>query len=191
MAASIAPNMCGAMLEKSSNGATSLLPGHVACPGTVQYGKHSAPPGCSLCDDHCWLDIRDELQWSRNRVPLIGGPHRGDAWGLTVALSHGVLNIAIPSMMSSLGTDLDRIQWVQTAYADYPGCPHPGRGMARGTARDQALFLLSTFLFITGSVLSGLAWDVQFPHFLPYPPGHRGWPHHATGHEHPLPHLPP
>src|SRR5918997_5549776 len=35
---------------------------------------------------------------------------------LTVALNIGVLNIAIPSMMSNLGTDLDRIQWVQTGY---------------------------------------------------------------------------
>jgi hypothetical protein len=29
---------------------------------------------------------------------------------LTVSLTHGVLNVAVPSMMSSLGTDLDRIQ---------------------------------------------------------------------------------
>ena len=35
---------------------------------------------------------------------------------LTVSLTHGVLNVAVPNMMSSLGTDLDRIQWVQTAY---------------------------------------------------------------------------
>ena len=35
---------------------------------------------------------------------------------LTVSLNIGVLNIAIPSMMSSLGTDLDRIQWVQTGH---------------------------------------------------------------------------
>ena len=35
---------------------------------------------------------------------------------LTIALNIGVLNIAIPSMMSSLGTDLARIQWVQTGY---------------------------------------------------------------------------
>ena len=36
--------------------------------------------------------------------------------GLAVAMSQGSLNVAIPSMMSSLGTDLDRIQWVQTGY---------------------------------------------------------------------------
>jgi MFS family permease len=36
--------------------------------------------------------------------------------GLTVALNSGVLNVAIPSMMSSLSTDLDRIQWVQNSY---------------------------------------------------------------------------
>lgn len=35
---------------------------------------------------------------------------------LTVALNIGVLNIAIPSIMSSLGSDLTRVQWVQTAF---------------------------------------------------------------------------
>jgi hypothetical protein len=35
---------------------------------------------------------------------------------LTVSLTHGVLNVAVPNMMSSLGTDLDCIQWVQTAF---------------------------------------------------------------------------
>jgi MFS family permease len=35
---------------------------------------------------------------------------------LAVSLSQESLNVAIPSMMSSLSTDLDRIQWVQTGY---------------------------------------------------------------------------
>jgi MFS family permease len=35
---------------------------------------------------------------------------------LTVSLTHGVLNVAVPSMMSILGTGLDLIQWIQTVY---------------------------------------------------------------------------
>ena len=34
----------------------------------------------------------------------------GDAWCIYCVLTHGVLNVAVASMMSSLGADLDRIQ---------------------------------------------------------------------------------
>ena len=52
--------------------------------------------------------------------------------GLAVALSQGVLNVAIPSMMSSLGTDLDRIQWVQTGYQIIQVLLIPAVGSRRG-----------------------------------------------------------
>lgn len=80
--------------------------------------------------------------------------------GLTVALSHGVLHIAIPSMMSSLGSDLDRIQWVQTAYQITEAVLIPAVGWLAARLGTKWLFLLSTLTFITGSVLSGMAWDV-------------------------------
>ena len=98
--------------------------------------------------------------------------------GLTVALNNGVLNVAIPSMMSSLGTDLDRIQWVQTAYQITQAVLIPAVGWLGARLGTKRLFLLSTLMFITGSALSGLAWDVQFAHRLPHPPRHRGWSHH-------------
>jgi EmrB/QacA subfamily drug resistance transporter len=80
---------------------------------------------------------------------------------LTVALNIGVLNVAIPSMMSSLSTDLDRIQWVQTAYQITQAVLMPAVGWLGARLGTKRLFILSTLIFIMGSALCGLAWDVH------------------------------
>ena len=80
---------------------------------------------------------------------------------LTVALNIGVLNIAIPSMMSSLGTDLDRIQWVQTGYQIAQVIMIPAIGWLGAQLGTKRLFIASTLAFIGGSALSGMAWDVN------------------------------
>jgi EmrB/QacA subfamily drug resistance transporter len=80
---------------------------------------------------------------------------------LTVALNIGVLNVAIPSMMSSLSTDLDRIQWVQTGYQIIQAVMIPAVGWLGARLGTKRLFILSTLAFITGSALCGLAWDVH------------------------------
>jgi MFS family permease len=81
--------------------------------------------------------------------------------GLTVALNSGVLNVAIPSMMSSLSTDLDRIQWVQTSFQIIQAVMIPAVGWLGARVGTKRLFILSTLLFIIGSALCGLAWNVQ------------------------------
>src|SRR5262245_23883975 len=81
--------------------------------------------------------------------------------GLTVALNSGVLNVAIPSMMSSLSTDLDRIQWVQTSFQIIQAVMIPAVGWLGARMGTKRLFILSTLLFIAGSALCGLAWNVQ------------------------------
>lgn len=81
--------------------------------------------------------------------------------GLAVAMSQGSLNVAIPSMMSNLGTDLDRIQWVQTGYGITQAVLIPAVGWLGSRLGTKRLFLLSTLIFIIGSVLAGLAWDVN------------------------------
>jgi EmrB/QacA subfamily drug resistance transporter len=80
---------------------------------------------------------------------------------LTVSLNIGVLNVAIPSMMSSLSTDLDRIQWVQTGYQIVQAILIPAVGWLGTRLGTKRLFLLSTLLFTAGSALCGLAWDVH------------------------------
>ena len=80
---------------------------------------------------------------------------------LTVALNNGVLHVAVPSMMSSLSADLDRIQWVQNAYQITQAVLMPAVGWLSGRLGTKRLFILSTLMFIVGSALSGLAWDVN------------------------------
>jgi DHA2 family multidrug resistance protein len=80
---------------------------------------------------------------------------------LAVSLSQGVLNVAIPHMMSSLSTDLDRIQWVQTGYQIIQAVLIPAVGWLGSRLGTKRLFVLSTLVFITGSTLCGLAWDVH------------------------------
>jgi MFS family permease len=53
-------------------------------------------------------------------------------------------------MMSSLGTDLDRIQWVQMAYQITQAVVMPAVGWLGARLGTKRLFLLSTLLFILG-----------------------------------------
>ncbi|HSF34028.1 MAG TPA: DHA2 family efflux MFS transporter permease subunit [Candidatus Tectomicrobia bacterium] len=80
---------------------------------------------------------------------------------LTVSLNIGVLNVAVPSMMSSLSTDLDRIQWVQTGYQIVQAVLIPAVGWLGTQLGTKRLFVLATLFFIAGSALCGLAWDVH------------------------------
>lgn len=80
---------------------------------------------------------------------------------LTVALNIGVLNIAIPSMMSGLGTDLARIQWVQTGYQIAQVVMIPAVGWLGAQLGTKRLYLLAMLAFIASSCLCGLAWDVN------------------------------
>lgn len=80
---------------------------------------------------------------------------------LTVALNIGVLNIAIPSMMSSLGSDLARIQWVQTAYQIAQVVMIPAVGWLGARLGTKRLYLMGMLAFISASSLCGLAWDVS------------------------------
>ncbi len=73
----------------------------------------------------------------------------------------GVLNIAIPNMMSSLGSDLARIQWVQTGYQIAQVVMIPAVGWLGAQLGTKRLYLLAMFTFIGASCLCGLAWDVN------------------------------
>jgi DHA2 family multidrug resistance protein len=79
---------------------------------------------------------------------------------LTVALNIGVLNIAIPSIMSSLGGDLARVQWVQTGYQIAQVVMIPAVGWLGAQLGTKRLYLLAMLGFISSSSLCGLAWDV-------------------------------
>jgi len=91
-------------------------------------------------------------------------------WPIAITLSLGMISvglgmtgieIAIPAMMSSLGTSLDKIQWVLIAFMITRTVLIPCVGWMGKRIGDRNLFILSAATFAAGSFLCALAWDVD------------------------------
>ena len=80
---------------------------------------------------------------------------------LSVGLSVTAVNIAIPTMMSSFGTSLNRIQWVLTGFMITRTVLIPCVGWLGDRIGDRNVFILSTTLFTAGSLLCSLAWNTE------------------------------
>lgn len=78
----------------------------------------------------------------------------------TAGLSVTVVNLAFPKIMTSLRADLDVIQWVQTGYMIMQAVMMPSVGWLGARLGNRRLYLCSLGLFVGGSILCGLAWDV-------------------------------
>ena len=79
----------------------------------------------------------------------------------TVGLSVTVVNIAFPEIMTSLRVDLDVMQWVQTGYMIMQAVIMPSVGWVGARLGNRRVYLLALAIFVGGSALSGLAWDVS------------------------------
>ena len=91
-------------------------------------------------------------------------------WPITITLSLGMIGVglgitgidtAIPAMMSSLGTSLDRIQWVLIAFMITRTVLIPSVGWLGQRIGDRNLFMLSAATFGLGSFLCSIAWDIN------------------------------
>ncbi len=71
-----------------------------------------------------------------------------------------VVNVAIPTMESSLNADTNGIEWVITAYLLTLGVLIPITGWLTDRFGSKILFVSSTFIFTVGSSLCGLAWNL-------------------------------
>lgn len=78
----------------------------------------------------------------------------------TAGLSVTVVNLAFPQIMTSLRADLNVMQWVQTAYMIMQAVMMPSVGWLGSRLGNRKLYLLSLSVFIAGSILCGMAWDV-------------------------------
>ncbi len=78
----------------------------------------------------------------------------------TAGLSITVVNLAFPKIMTSLRTDLNVMQWVQTGYMIMQAVMMPSVGWLGARLGNRRLYLLALGTFVGGSVLCGLAWDV-------------------------------
>lgn len=80
---------------------------------------------------------------------------------LSVGWSITAVNIAIPTLMASLGASLNQIQWVLTGFLITRTVMMPSVGYLGSRMSDRTLFILCTAVFTSGSFLCAIAWDAE------------------------------
>jgi len=80
---------------------------------------------------------------------------------LSVGLSVSAVNIAIPTIMSSLGVSLNLIQWVLTGFMIARTVLIPSVGWLGERFGDRNLFIASTTIFTAGSLLCAFSWNAE------------------------------
>lgn len=72
-----------------------------------------------------------------------------------------VVNVALQALTLEFRTSFDTIQWVATGYMLALAAVVPVTGWASDRFGTKQLYLLAITLFLVGSVLAGLAWNVE------------------------------
>src|SRR5918996_1890707 len=105
---------------------------------------------------------------TKGSMPWIAPDHPSYKWWVTatvmlgaflVVVSGATVNVALPPIMTTFSMNLDEVQWVITAYMIASAVLIPTVGWLGNRLGNRTLFLLSLFIFISGSALSGLAWS--------------------------------
>ena len=80
---------------------------------------------------------------------------------LSVGLSATTVDIAIPTIMSSLGASLNKVQWVLTGFMITRTVLTPSVGWLGDRLGDRNLFILSTAMYTLGSFLCSVSWSAD------------------------------
>src|SRR5436190_803943 len=72
-----------------------------------------------------------------------------------------VVNVAIKTLAQDFHTTLSTIQWVATGYTLALATVIPLTGWAADRFGTKRLYLTSIFLFVSGSMRSGLSWSAD------------------------------
>jgi len=70
-----------------------------------------------------------------------------------------VVNVAIPTLVTDFSTTLSTIQWVATGYTLALATVIPLSGWGSDRFGTKRLYMASIAMFVTGSLLSGMAWS--------------------------------
>lgn len=79
---------------------------------------------------------------------------------LAQGLNFGTVNVALPSMMTSLQAEVETIQWVVTAFMVTRTVVMPTVGWVTAVIGPRTFYLTGLLIYILGSVLCGLAWSI-------------------------------
>ncbi|RPF24886.1 DHA2 family efflux MFS transporter permease subunit [Streptomyces sp. TLI_185] len=82
------------------------------------------------------------------------------AGSIMAILDTTVVTIALQSLIVQFHTSFDTIQWVTTAYMLALATVIPATGWAAERFGTKRLYAFALTLFLIGSVLAGLAWDI-------------------------------
>ncbi len=78
-----------------------------------------------------------------------------------VVLDTTVVNVALPKIMAAFGVNVDKIQWVVTAYMIAMAIMMPSVGWLSARIGNKRLFIASLVIFTLASVFCGVAWNVD------------------------------
>lgn len=78
-----------------------------------------------------------------------------------VVLDITAVNVALPKIMAAFGVNVDKIQWVITAYMVAMAIMMPSVGWLSTRIGNKALFISSLVTFTTSSILCGVAWNID------------------------------
>lgn len=80
---------------------------------------------------------------------------------ITTVLDATIVSVAIETLADRFNASLATIQWVMTGYLLAMAAVIPVTGWAADRYGGKRVWMVSVTLFITGSVLSGIAWSAQ------------------------------
>lgn len=95
----------------------------------------------------------DNYKWQALGVVMVGT--------FMAILDNSIVNVALPHMMSSFGTDLERIKWVATAYMIAYGVVVLSSDFLSKRFGQERVYVSALGLFTLGSFLCGRAWDIN------------------------------
>ena len=78
-----------------------------------------------------------------------------------VVLDTTVVNVALPKIMAAFGVNVDKIEWIITAYMIAMAIMMPSVGWLSARVGNKTLFNSSLIIFTAASCLSGSAWNVD------------------------------
>lgn len=76
------------------------------------------------------------------------------------AIDSSIVNVSIPVIMADFGSPLDDIEWVVTGYMLAFSALMPITAWLKTILGPKKLYMMSLFVFVLGSLLCGLAWDL-------------------------------
>ncbi|PON19562.1 hypothetical protein C2W62_02130 [Candidatus Entotheonella serta] len=80
---------------------------------------------------------------------------------LTTSVMFGSVNVALPTMMTSLRAEVNQIQWVLTAFMITRTVMMPTLGWVGGMLGNRRLYLGSLSFYLLASGFCGLAWNIE------------------------------